>query len=83
MSALIPALIKLLMKGMNSGGGGGGAAGRAAKEPKPELSQLEKNDKYSTKAILEGDMTFGRDGGKGSEFPSQPSYGEVTGGRRR
>ena len=80
MSALIPAIINLIIKGMKSGSGGAGGAGKAAK---PELSQEEKNYKHDQKRILEGDMTFGSDRGGGLKLPQMPTYQEIAGRRGR
>lgn len=45
MSALIPAIIKLLMKGRGGGGGGGGA-------PAPQKSDQEKHQDYWNRELL-------------------------------
>lgn len=58
MSALIPALIKLLINGAGGGGGGGrggrgGRAGRPAGPPKPQMSEDEKNWYYLNRAAVQ------------------------------
>ena len=49
MSALIPALINLLMSGRGGRGGGGGGG-------RPEPSQQEKSDYYWTGRLMSGDL---------------------------
>lgn len=46
MSALIPAIIKLLMKGRGGGGGGGGGGGA------PQKSDQEKHQDYWNRELL-------------------------------
>jgi hypothetical protein len=51
MSALIPALINLLMSRMKGGGGGGGGRGGAGGGKQPE-SDYDKDEKYWNKELM-------------------------------
>lgn len=80
MSALIPAIIKLLMKGRGGGGGGGGGA--------PQKSDQEKHQDYWNRELLKmlaekngpdinigggrGGGSYGRGGGSASSELSAP-----------
>lgn len=86
MSALIPALIGLLMSKRGGGGGGGGGGSK-----KPEKSQEEKSDYYWTKQILGGDIGDAEEKGRAESAKAYGSLGikpyakveaEVRGGGR-
>jgi hypothetical protein len=57
MSALIPAIIELILKRSRSGGGG--AAGGAAKE---KMSDEERGEKYAMDQIGKGNVAMGSEG---------------------
>jgi hypothetical protein len=81
MSALIPAIISLILSRKGGGGGGGygggGGGGGYGRGRKPERSTEEKSDYYWTGEIMKGDIGESLTKRREAEAKSQPRSGII------